>query len=96
MKPDCYQCIHRRDVLGSRHSSCHHPSVRAVSTDPLVELIGLLGTGSGFEGLPLDGPAATLQVTGHAHGRRNGWFLWPVNFDPVWLQTCQGFEPREA
>lgn len=31
------------------------------------------------------------KVSGAAHGIRNGWFFWPVNFDPTWLQSCDGF-----
>ena len=30
-------------------------------------------------------------VKGNEHGKRNGWFLWPMNFDPVWLISCDGF-----
>lgn len=35
------------------------------------------------------------RTSGSAHGIRNGWFRWPVNFDPVWLETCDGFSTRE-
>jgi hypothetical protein len=35
------------------------------------------------------------EVVGNAHGVRNGWFFWPINFDPVWLQNCTGFEKKE-
>jgi hypothetical protein len=31
------------------------------------------------------------QVTASKHGVRRGWFMWPINFDPVWLVTCDGF-----
>ena len=31
------------------------------------------------------------KVTGNKHGIRNGWFLWPWNFDPIWLESCDGF-----
>lgn len=31
------------------------------------------------------------NVTGNSHGIRMGWFLWPVNFDPTWLESCDGF-----
>lgn len=37
-------------------------------------------------------PPATLKVD--AHGVRNGWVLFPVNFDPVWLaDRCSRFTP---
>jgi len=36
-----------------------------------------------------------LNVKGHPHGIKNGWFIWPFNFDPVWLENCDGFTPKE-
>ena len=39
---------------------------------------------------------ATLQVKGHRHGVRMGWFYWPINFDPVWLLECNGHTPKET
>lgn len=32
---------------------------------------------------------------GEPHGIRNGWFFHPLNFDPVWLRHCDGFEPAK-
>ena len=29
---------------------------------------------------------------GDPHGVRNGWFLHPFNFDPIWLRFCDSFE----
>lgn len=34
------------------------------------------------------------HVTGDAYGKRSGWFFWPFNFDPTWLETCDGFEAK--
>jgi hypothetical protein len=34
------------------------------------------------------------KVTGNEYGRRSGWFNHPSNFDPVWLETCDGFEQK--
>lgn len=36
----------------------------------------------------------TAKVVGDKHGIRNGWFRWPVNFDPVWLVSCDGFSDK--
>jgi hypothetical protein len=36
------------------------------------------------------------KVMGNAHGIRHGWFFWPFNYDPVWLQECTGFVKRAA
>lgn len=35
-----------------------------------------------------------LHVAGDPHGIEKGWFAWPFNFDPVWLQACDGFTPK--
>lgn len=35
------------------------------------------------------------QVTGNEHGIRSGWFFWPFNFDPVWLESCTNYSPVE-
>jgi len=35
-----------------------------------------------------------LDIQGNAIGIRKGWFAWPVNFDPVWLDNCNGFEDK--
>jgi len=32
------------------------------------------------------------NVQGNAHGKRMGWFFWPINFDPTWLESCDGFK----
>lgn len=37
-----------------------------------------------------------VEVTGNPHGIKNGWFNWPYNFDPVWLETCNGFEGKDG
>jgi len=37
------------------------------------------------------------KVIGNSHGIAHGWFLWPINFDPVWLTSCDGFssDPKD-
>lgn len=36
-------------------------------------------------------------VRGNPHGIKMGWFLWPLNFDPTWLISCDGFssDPKD-
>ena len=31
------------------------------------------------------------KVEGDSYGIRMGWFIWPLNFDPTWLKSCDGF-----
>lgn len=36
-------------------------------------------------------------VKAKTHGIERGWFMYPLNFDPVWRTTeCENFEPRES
>lgn len=34
------------------------------------------------------------KVVGAAHGIKSGWFMWPFNFDPVWLESCDSHKPK--
>jgi hypothetical protein len=34
------------------------------------------------------------KVKGDSYGKGQGWFLWPFNFDPTWLESCNGFEKK--
>lgn len=93
-KPDCYECKHRRDVPGSAHSSCAHPAFASAHNDPLSELLAIFA--SVGRANPVNVANAGCKVVGHPHGIRNGWFSHPFNFDPVWLQECDGFASNKA
>lgn len=32
---------------------------------------------------------------GNDIGIREGWFFWPLNFNPVWLISCNGFSDKK-
>ena len=36
---------------------------------------------------------SNLRITAALQGIRGGWFYWPSNFDPVWLDRCDGYTP---
>jgi hypothetical protein len=79
MIDNCYKCQHRRDVPGDTHSQCVHP---------------LIGHGMVASILAMQNPPKDLNIKGNPHGIKKGWFFWPMNFDPVWLENCDGFTPR--
>lgn len=81
-KPNCYECRHRRELLGDCHSSCAHPSA-----SPVALLL--------FAGGHSEMRTQSIHVRGNTHGVRSGWFMWPMNFDPVWLEICSGFEAKQ-
>lgn len=37
-----------------------------------------------------------LGIKADRYGFENGWFMWPVNFDPIWLLNCNGFTPKDG
>lgn len=39
--------------------------------------------------------AKGAAVQGNAHGIRSGWFIWPANFDPTWLESCDSFKANK-
>lgn len=75
-KPNCYECIYRRSVPGDAHSVCTHPAI-----------------GHGFVAnvAAINKPPKELNIIGNQHGIDHGWFFWPINFDPIWLERCDGF-----
>lgn len=88
-KPDCYKCKHRRGCSGSAHSLCNHPSVEK---NAMGEVFGILASVGRVAPLKTDGNK--IKVKGNAQGIRRGWFNWPYNFDPVWLESCDGFKSK--
>lgn len=86
-KPNCYECKYRRNLPGDAHSRCAHPRVPVLH--PALAIFQEMTSGVKAEGVP---PEQAIRVTGNPHGIRSGWFMWPANFDPVWLVSCNGFE----
>lgn len=35
-------------------------------------------------------PNGTI-VKGDTHGVKSGWFMYPYNFDPIWLMECNSY-----
>lgn len=82
--PNCYKCVHRHDIAGDAHSRCVHPEVSGDN-----ELTSLLNALFGAR------TKSPINAVGEPHGIANGWFMHPVNFDPAWLLSCDGFEEKK-
>lgn len=70
---------YRCKFRGTVPGSAHSTCRRANSEDVLYLVLG----------------SSSLNIKGNPHGIKSGWFLWPLDFDPVWLENCDGFEERE-
>ena len=77
---DCFKCKHRRAVPGSAHSAC------ALVEDHAEGMVIALNM--------MQGNVIRIQKDGadliefNEIGIREGWCMWPINFDPVWV-TCR-------
>ena len=87
MKPNCYECKYRGSIPGDAHSCCNHPKVKQDS-NPFGALVDML-RGKSMQA------AKELNIKGNSIGIRGGWFMWPANFDPTWLENCDGFSLKE-
>lgn len=92
-KPNCYECVHRRDLGFSAHSQCVHPAYEGGNT-PLAVLSAMLHASR--RGGPIEAGNKEIAVKGNPHGIANGWFMHPLNFDPVWLESCTGFQAKQS
>ena len=82
--PDCYKCKYRSNVPGDRHSQCLYPG----NEDTLLTMFGI-HTKNNVNN------AIQLNIMAAAHGVSKGWFNWPMNFDPIWLRNCDGFQSKQ-
>jgi len=93
MKPDCYSCKWKRDNPGSAHIRCANPAVG--EPEPLEEIFAILGSVGRASSPRRTDARKALGIIGHPQGIRGGWFNWPFNFDPAWLENCDGYESKE-
>jgi len=75
---ECYKCEYRRGVAGSCHSSC--------GFNQGSDATSAMSSPTKYKAL--------LEIKGNQHGIDSGWFYWPYNFDPVWLEKCNGFKKK--
>jgi len=92
VKPDCYECKYRGSVPGSAHSYCKHPAFTDIMEDPMAQLLGTFASVRRVP--PIRGNSKDITVKGNPCGIKNGWFNHPFNFDPRWLEECNGFEAK--
>lgn len=84
--PDCYRCKHQHSIPGDAHIQCVHPEVKQ-NQNPFAAMADTLA-GKNDEAIK------KLNIKANPIGVKKGWFLWPGNFDPVWLISCNGFEAK--
>ena len=93
MKPNCHKCKYKRNNPGDTHIRCEHPSNRNVLDKPILNVLSILAGVGRVQPTPL--LPSELNIKGNPYGIKQGWFNYPFNFDPTWLENCDGYEPRE-
>lgn len=93
MKPNCYECKWKGEVPGSAHSCCKHPAYKAAHNDPTLGLLAIFASVGRVP--PHQAIAEGITVKGNPHGISHGWFNHPFNFDPCWLEECDGFTTKK-
>lgn len=93
----CNTCKHKGSVPGSAHSCCNHPVLEEVSgigLEPLLIMAALkmnknpLRIGVNFTDKDSGEKISVPIQEWNERGLEMGWVLYPVNFDPVWLEHC--------
>ena len=92
MKPNCYKCQYRGGLPGDAHSCCHHPANDKINSNPFAQILGILGSVGRGPGIQASGKG--LNIKANPHGIKHGWFNFPINFDPIWLENCDGFTQK--
>lgn len=90
-KFNCWKCQYRGKVPGSAHICCKHPSLG--ENTPQEEIMAIFASAGRVP--PVTKTSKELNIKGKEYGIRNGWFNFPYNFDPTWLENCDGFEKEE-
>ncbi len=91
-KFDCLTCNHSRNVAGSAHIRCRHPSLEKVNDNPMLNMMAIFASVGRVS--PMTASTKELNIQGDPHGIKMGWFNFPWNFDPVWLENCDGHEGK--
>lgn len=79
-----------KNIPGDCHIKCEHPDLVKHRQRLLNEMLTMyqMNRRSPF----LDVLMKEIGVEGGQTGIKSGWFNWPFNFDPVWLEKCDSFE----
>ena len=93
-KFNCYECKYRDEVPGSSHSSCKHPGAKSPQENPLANVMAIFASVGRVP--PMQAQSRQLNIRGNQHGIKKGWFNWPWNFDPTWLENCDGYLPKNG
>jgi hypothetical protein len=90
---DCYKCKFRGTLSTTHHSKC---GVITYEISPeakhLAETLEM-SIAAGAHAI-VDKTTGEPLVRLNPHGVENGWAIWPLNFDPIWVDFCPFYSPK--
>ena len=92
-KFDCFSCKWKRRNSGTVHIRCVHSSLGPISDNPMMNMMAILA--SVGRAKPMIASTKELNIRGTPTGIKRGWFNFPWDFDPTWLENCDGYEIKE-
>lgn len=81
-------CLNCKNCGPIALGSGHHRTCNAITSDLGEQLLLTQLSITDKE----TGKDAVVQ---NPHGVKNGWCIWPVNFDPVWIDECLFYNKKE-
>lgn len=92
---NCYNCEYRGTIPGDAHSCCKHPDLKEVINDPLAGLMAMFASVGRIQPIDVRALYKNFNIKLNPHGVKMGWAQWPFNYDPVWLENCDGFKEKK-
>jgi hypothetical protein len=90
---DCYKCKWRGTIPGDAHSRCTHPDLKGAGDDVFAGIMAMFASvGRTSPQIHIQAFLKKFEIRADPHGIKKGWFNWPWNFDPAWLENCNAFE----
>ena len=76
-KNDCYKCPYREKLPHSAHSKCNVLDGPFAISISMKVARGEVTKIDNYEG---------HSIEFHPNGVENGWCMWPLDYDPVWVK----------
>lgn len=73
----CCTCKYRGIVPGDAHICCEYPG----NETSMFDLFSMKNQENIIK----------LNIKANPYAIQRGWFLYPINFDPNWLENCDGY-----
>lgn len=80
----CGNCKYKNNIPGDSHISCRYP---LLAREDAIKISMMAFTNPSSYNQILK---ENFGFTGSLHGIQSGWFMFPDNFDPTWIEgSCQ-------